>query len=87
MKKLLFVLVFSFFTVVFSAMLADDHLLFAEYPPEPTGCCMQRDWLAAKWRKTQIGFTACAQLNRHRDGLDNLFAKKGYVWWDNSCNL
>lgn len=87
MKSMFLILVFTFVIVGFSGLLADDDLLFAEYPPQPTGCCMKRDWLAAQWNKSRLNFGDCAALNRSRDGLDNLFEEKGYVWWDSSCNL
>jgi hypothetical protein len=86
MKTMFMVGVFATFAIGLSGMFANDYLLFAEYPPQPRGCCKQRDWLAGQWRKTQLNYNECEQLNRNRDSLDNLFEEKGYVWWDTRCN-
>ena len=85
MKKTFLSIVFAFITVAFLGLLAEDIQLFAQYPPRPTGCCMQRDWLAGEWRKTELSFDACEDLNRNRDNLDDMFVENGYVWWDVNC--
>jgi hypothetical protein len=85
MKKILLVFSFLLFMVVMTGMLADDGRLFAQYPPQPTGCCKKRDWLAGEWIKTGLNLTECRKLNRTRDSLDNIFEEKGYVWWDSVC--
>ena len=87
MKKMPLVLSFILFAVIFSGMLVIDNQLFAQYPPRPTGCCKQRDWLAGEWYKTRLGFADCEELNRNRDNLDDIFVERGYVWWDANCNL
>ena len=87
MKKMYLALVFLFCAVVYSGIMADDNQLLAQYPAPPTGCCMQRDWLAGEWYSTELNFTLCEELNRNRDNLDDLFAESGYVWWDVNCTL
>jgi hypothetical protein len=86
MKKILLVFTFVVFTVALSGIQADDSQLFAQYPPQPTGCCKKRDWLAGNWIKTGLNLTECRKLNRTRDGLDNIFEDGGYVWWDSVCS-
>jgi hypothetical protein len=86
MKKILLVFAFVLFAVALSGLLADDSRLFAQYPPQPTGCCMKRDWLAGNWIKTSLNLTECRKLNRTRDSLDDIFQEKGYVWWDSVCS-
>jgi hypothetical protein len=81
------ILGFILYTIVFLAIIADDNHLFAQYPPTPTGCCKQRNWLAGEWYETELDFTACEELNRNRDSLDDIFAESGYVWWDVNCVL
>ena len=87
MKMMFPVLVFAFLTIALSGMLANDNQLLAQYPPAPTGCCMQRDWLAGEWYKTELSFTACEELNRNRDSMDDVLYERGYVWWDVNCTL
>jgi hypothetical protein len=87
MRKRFMILGFILYTIVFSAIIAGDNHLFAQYPPTPTGCCMQRDWLAGEWYKTELSFTACEELNRNRDSLDDVLSERGYVWWDVNCTL
>jgi hypothetical protein len=87
MKKMILALGFIFYTLVVLGMIADDNQLFAQFPPTPTGCCKQRDWLAGEWYKTELSFTACEELNRNRDNLDDILAERGYVWWDVNCAL
>jgi hypothetical protein len=85
MKKIFLSIAFAFFTVAFLGLFVEDIQLFAEYPPPPAGCCMQRDWLAGEWYKTNLSYTRCERLNRNRDNLDDLFLEKGYVWWNINC--
>jgi hypothetical protein len=87
MKKIFLVIIITIFTVAFSGIPDDENQLFAQYPPPPTGCCKQREWLAGNWHKTEFGFEECEELNKNRDNLDNIFQEKGYVWWDPNCNL
>jgi hypothetical protein len=72
---------------VYAGIFADEKQLLAQYPPSPSGCCKLRDWLAGNWRQTELSFTECETLNRNRDSLDDLFEEKGYVWWDENCQI
>ena len=87
MKKILLVLVLMLSIAVISEMITNDMQSFAQYPAPPSGCCKQRDWLAADWRETDLSFRECESLNDNRDNLDDIFQEKGYVWWDQSCRL
>jgi hypothetical protein len=85
MRKILMLIVFAIIAVSFLGFVVEDTRLFAQYPPPPPGCCMQRDWLAGAWYKTYLSFTSCEELNRNRDNLDDMFVENGYVWWDVNC--
>ena len=87
MKKSIMAIAFTSFTVALSGLLHHSDRLLAQYPPQPTGCCKQREWLAGNWRTTDITFEECEQININRDNLDNIYDEKGYVWWDPNCNL
>ena len=85
MKIVLPVIGLVFCLVAYAGIFANENQLFAQYPPTPSGCCKVRDWLAGNWRQTDLSLTECESLNRDRDSLDDLFEKKGYVWWDVDC--
>ena len=86
MKRIFILFGIPFFLSIFSGQFADDYSAFAEFPPRPSGCCKQRDWLAADWRETNLGFEECEILNQNRDNLEDIFEEKGYVWWDSNCD-
>ena len=85
MKKMILALGIIFCTLVVSGMVADDHQLFAQYPPPQVGCCKLRDWLGGVWKKTELNIAECEELNNNRDNLDDMFLETGYVWWDLNC--
>jgi hypothetical protein len=87
MKKNLFALVVMLLIVAFLEISTKDVQLFAQYPPRPSGCCKMRDWIGGEWKKTDLNFSECEELNRNRDSLDDVFRAKGYVWWDYTCQL
>ena len=86
MKKLFRVFGMILLLATVFGMFTGANRLFAQLEPR-AGCCMQRDWLAGEWRKTQLGFRECELLNENRDNLDDFFAPSGYVWWDETCVL
>ncbi len=50
-----------------------------------SGCCKMRRSVDDDWRKAlDKTFEECRNLNKERDG-DDLFAKRGLVWWDRKC--
>ena len=87
MKKIFVIFALIISVAALSQILTRDIKVFAQYPAPPSGCCKQRDWLAAAWRETDLGFRECESLNDNRDNLDNIFQEKGYVWWDQNCRL
>jgi hypothetical protein len=87
MKKSLLALMVMLLIVAFLVVSTKGVQLFAQYPPKPSGCCKQRDWIGGEWKKTELSFSECEELNRNRDSLDDITRELGYVWWDFTCRL
>jgi len=51
-----------------------------------SGCCKTRSAASAAWvMRPDLDFAACRELNKQKDGNDNLFEPAGLVWWDGGC--
>ena len=80
MKKIIIIAI-ALLVVIISQVVADECLYLAQRKE----CCKKREWLAGEWQKTELSFSECEELNRMRDGVDNILKEKGDVWWDMKC--
>lgn len=49
-----------------------------------SGCCKVRKAENVRWRRVKNDFPSCKKLNQKND-KDNVFKRRGKVWWDTSC--
>jgi hypothetical protein len=80
MKKALFV----GSIVVFSMLVPELFSGSCDLLADPVGCCMQRPNTNAPWKRNNLTFAACQQLNLALDN-DNIFRPTGRVWWSLQC--
>ena len=78
MKRILVIL--GFFLIVGLLLpFSGDNKIYAV-----SGCCKERSSYKAKWYQNGRNFGQCKALNQNKDG-DNVFDRRGLVWWDSQC--
>ena len=78
MKKIVFVVGLVFFAAA-SSLILPCNQLFAL-----SGCCKERSSLREEWNPNGNSFRDCKNLNRQKD-KDDVFERRGLVWWDVRC--
>jgi hypothetical protein len=81
MKKTLLILSLVLITLIFPKIFFDANNFFAQQ----RGCCMQLNSRTGQYYRNGLNFRQCQELNSNLDRGDNLFERRGYVWWNVNC--
>ncbi len=50
-----------------------------------SGCCKERKAAGYAWKKNGKSFENCQKSNNKEAKRDDIFQRKGRVWWDVGC--
>jgi len=82
MKKILLLLSLISIVFAFLTIISVNHQPFAGV----RGCCMERDNPRSNnWYENGLSFRKCQERNREIDREDNLYERRGLIYWEENC--